>query len=109
MQWRGWSVRPELTLRDTFYTQQGNPTVQASPADNVLNRKSLETSLEIRPPALSRVFDHPFLGRKWKHVIEPRMRYDYVTGVNNFANILRFDSTDVLTWILTPRIAMRQA
>ncbi len=97
MQWRGWSFRPWLTLRDTFYTEQGNPTVQASPVDNVLNRKSLETSVDIRPPALSRVFDHPWLGRKWKHVIEPRMRYDYVTGINNFANILRFDATDVLT------------
>src|SRR6202163_3563582 len=53
LQWRGWSLRPELTLRDTFYTEQGNPTAQASPVDNVLNRKSLETSVEIRPPALS--------------------------------------------------------
>jgi len=97
LQWRGWSLRPQLTLRDTFYTEQGNPTVQASPVDNVLNRKSLETSVDIRPPVLSRVFERPLLGRKWKHVIEPRMRYDYVTGVNNFADILRFDATDVLT------------
>jgi LPS-assembly protein len=37
------------------------------------------------------------MGRKWKHAIEPRMRYDYVTGVNNFADILRFDASDVLT------------
>jgi LPS-assembly protein len=66
-------------------------------ADDNLNRKSLETSVELRPPALSRIFDHPWLGRKWKHVIEPRMRYDYVTGINNFADILRFDSTDTLT------------
>ena len=49
-------------------------------ADDILNRKSLEASFELRPPALSRVFDRPWLGRKWKHVIEPRMRYDYVTG-----------------------------
>jgi LPS-assembly protein len=51
----------------------------------------------LRPPTLSRVFDRPWLGRKWKHVIEPRMRYDYVTGINNFVDILRFDATDVLT------------
>ena len=38
-----------------------------------------------------------FLGRKWKHVIEPRVVYSYVTGVNNFANILRFDERDILT------------
>jgi LPS-assembly protein len=95
--WRGWSIRPDFTLRDTFYTEQGNPATSASAADDNLNRKSLETSVEVRPPALSRVFDHPWLGRKWKHVIEPRMRYDYVNGVNNFVDILRFDATDVLT------------
>jgi len=100
VQWRGWSFRPALTLRDTFYTEQFDPALAAATgraADDILNRKSLETSVEVRPPALSRVFDRPWLGRKWKHVIEPRMRYDYVTGVNNFADILRFDATDVLT------------
>ncbi len=100
VQWRGWSFRPALTLRDTIYTEQGNPTSSGTVADDILNRKSLETSVELRPPALSRVFNRPWLGRKWKHVIEPRMRYDYVTGingVNTFADILRFDATDVLT------------
>jgi len=100
VQLQGWSFRPELTLRDTFYTEEFDPALAAATgraADDVLNRKSLEASFEVRPPALSRVFDRPWLGRRWKHVIEPRMRYDYVTGVNNFANILRFDATDVLT------------
>jgi LPS-assembly protein len=100
VQWHGWSFRPALTLRDTFYTQQYDPALAARTgraADDILNRKSLEASVELRPPALSRIFDHPWLGRKWKHVIEPRMKYDYVTGVNNFADILRFDATDVLT------------
>ncbi|MFZ0799655.1 MAG: LPS assembly protein LptD [Terriglobales bacterium] len=97
VQWRGWSFRPALTLRDTFYTEQGNAASPGTVADDILNRKSLEASVELRPPALSRIFDRPWLGRKWKHVIEPRMRYDYVTGVNNFADILRFDATDVLT------------
>lgn len=100
LQWQGWSIRPELRLRDTLYTQRYDGSLAAATGradDDVLNRKSLETSVEVRPPALSRVFDHPWLRRKWKHVIEPRMRYDYVTGVNNFADILRFDYTDVLT------------
>jgi LPS-assembly protein len=98
-QWKGWSARPALTLRDTFYTQrcdrQADNTCQAE--DKVLNRKALEAGFELRPPALSRIFEHPWLGRKWKHVIEPRMRYDYVTGVNNFSNILRFDASDILS------------
>jgi LPS-assembly protein len=100
LKWQGWSFRPELTLRDTLYTQQYVPSLAASngtAADDVVNRKSLETSVEVRAPALSRIFDRPWLGRKWKHVIEPRMKYDYVTGINNFADILRFDATDVLT------------
>ena len=99
VQWKGWSFRPELTLRDTFYTEHIDRTLPNATraADDILNRKSLEASFELRPPALSRIFDHPWLGRRWKHVIEPRMKYDYVTGVNNFGNIVRFDATDVLT------------
>jgi LPS-assembly protein len=87
-------------LRDTFYTEEFNAAVDAATgraSNDILNRKSLEASVELRPPAMERVFDRPWLGRKWKHVIEPRMRYDYVTGINNFADILRFDATDVLT------------
>ena len=100
VQWRGWSFRPALTLRDTFYTEQFDAALAAATgraADDILNRKALEAAVELRPPGLSRVFDRPWLGRKWKHVIEPRMRYDYVTGINNFADILRFDANDVLT------------
>jgi LPS-assembly protein len=100
LQWQGWSLRPALTLRDTFYTEQFDPTLAQTTgraAADVLNRKSIEASFELRPPSLSKVFDRAWLGRKWKHVIEPRMRYDYVTGINNFSDILRFDATDVLT------------
>jgi LPS-assembly protein len=97
VQWRGWSLRPALTLRETFYTEQGNPNNSTKATDDVLNQRSLEASFELRPPALSRIFEHPWLGRKWKHVIEPRMKYDYVTGIDNFANTLRFDAIDTLT------------
>jgi len=53
--------------------------------------------VEIRPPALERVYDREFLGRKWKHVVEPRATYRYVTGVDNFSRILRFDERDILS------------
>ncbi|OLC98813.1 MAG: hypothetical protein AUH86_04075 [Acidobacteria bacterium 13_1_40CM_4_58_4] len=94
----GWSLRPEIALRDTFYTQQLKPSggIGATLSD-AINRKALVGSVELRPPALDRVFDHELLGRKWKHVIEPRVVYRYVTGVNNFANILRFDARDILS------------
>jgi len=98
-----WSFRPELSLRDTIYTQQLNPaagtglTQVGTAVSNTLNRKSLEGSVELRPPAIDRVFDTEFLGRKWKHVVEPRVVYDYVTGVGSFDRILRFDDRDILS------------
>jgi LPS-assembly protein len=97
---RGWSLRPELTLHETYYTKRlvgesGDNPGQA--VSNDINRQALETAVELRPPALERVFDKNFLGRKWKHVIEPRAVYRFVTGVNNYANVLKFDERDILT------------
>ncbi|MGC2247851.1 MAG: putative LPS assembly protein LptD, partial [Terriglobales bacterium] len=39
LEWKGWSVRPALTLRDTAYTQTLDPATDTA-EDNVLNRKS---------------------------------------------------------------------
>ena len=99
LQFGGWSLSPQLSLRDTTYTQQlsTSPTGVRTVLSNTVNRKALEGSVELRPPALDRVFDGEFLGRKWKHVIEPRVVYDYTTGVDNFSQILRFDERDILT------------
>jgi len=97
----GWSIRPELALRNTFYTQQLIPSTPPGGSglavSDALNRKSLEGTVELRPPTLDRVFGGEFLGRKWKHVIEPHVTYRYVTGVNNFADIIRFDQRDILS------------
>ena len=100
---KGWSLRPELSLRDTIYTQQLMPSGGVALTDvgtaisDVINRKALLGSVEIRPPALDRIFDREVFGRKWKHVIEPRVVYTYVTGVENFSHILRFDDHDILS------------
>jgi len=100
---KGWSLRPELSLRDTIYTQQLVPSGGVALTDvgtaisDVINRKALLGSVEIRPPALDRIFDRQIFGRKWKHVIEPRVTYTYVTGVDNFSHILRFDDRDILS------------
>ncbi|HTA23946.1 MAG TPA: LPS assembly protein LptD [Terriglobales bacterium] len=104
LRWGGWSFRPEISVRDTDYTQylrtfhlQGISNDERLAISANINRKYLDASFEVRPPALSRVFGREFLGRKWKHVIEPRGVYTYVTGVSNFANILRFDQRDILS------------
>ena len=100
---KGWSFRPELSLRDTIYTQQLVPSAGVALTDvgtaisKTLNRKSLQGSIELRPPAVARIFERERLGRRWKHVVEPRITYTYVTGVENFPHILRFDERDILS------------
>ena len=93
----GWSLRPELVLHDTYYTERQPQTSTGIAAGDPINRKALETAVELRPPTLERVFDKEFLGRKWKHVVEPRLQYRFVTGVNDFARTLKFDDRDILT------------
>jgi LPS-assembly protein len=92
----GWSFRPELVLHDTYYTERFVPSTGLAVNDPV-NRRALETAVEVRPPAVERVFDREFLGRKWKHVIEPYAQYRLVTGVNNFKDVLHFDERDILS------------
>jgi LPS-assembly protein len=97
---RGWSLRPDLMLHETYYTERlvgENGQNSGLATGGPINRQALETDVELRPPTLERVFDKEFLGRKWKHVIEPRTVYRFVTGVNNFGNILKFDERDILT------------
>jgi LPS-assembly protein len=97
---RGWTLRPDLTLHDTYYSERLVGEVGQNPgqaSDHPIDRHAVETAVELRPPALERVFDKEFLGRKWKHVIEPRAVYRFVTGVNNFGNIVKFDERDILT------------
>ena len=94
---RGWSLRPELILHETYYSERLVGQNPGRAVSDPINRQAVETVVELRPPALERVFAKEFLGRKWKHVIEPRATYRFVTGVNNFANVLKFDERDILT------------
>ena len=94
VQFHGWSLRPALTLHETYYTER---FVNGVSLPNPTNRQALETTVEVRPPALERVFDKELFGRKWKHVIEPRAVYRMVTGVNDFASVLHFDERDILS------------
>ena len=63
-----------------------------------LYRNNAELSLDIVPPSLQRIYEGPkWLGDRVKHVIEPRVRYRYVTGVDNFGKVIRFDERDLVT------------
>jgi len=95
----GWSLWSELALRDTLYTQRLIPSSGGVgvTSDQLTNRKAVDASVEIRPPAIEKIFGRSLFGHKIKHVVEPRILYRRVAGVNNFDNILRFDSRDILS------------
>jgi LPS-assembly protein len=94
----GWNIRPELAVRDTYYTQRLMPGVGAGvPGETGVNRRAFETAVEIRPPALSKIFQKPVFGHKIKHTVEGRMVYNFVNGVTNIADIIRFDARDILS------------
>jgi LPS-assembly protein len=96
----GWTFRPEVSARETFYSQSQIPS-STTPlnGDSNVNRSDLEASFELRPPALVRDFKAPALERVFggdlRHTIEPAVQYRFVAGVNNFSSIPRFDATDI--------------
>jgi LPS-assembly protein len=110
MLFSGWSVRPEIGVWETYYAQQLQPSPgQVGTAiDKGLNRLALESSMEVRPPAVSKIFDKQIFGRTLKHVIEPRLIYRYVTGVDDFQNIIRFDERDILSNTSEAEVAVVQ-
>ncbi len=95
VRWGSFSIVPSFTMHETFYGQSlmNGTTV----AEGSLNRAAPEAKVDLVFPPIERVFNRKtFLGDKLKHVVEPRITYDYVTGVNDFLGTLRFDPTDLL-------------
>jgi LPS-assembly protein len=116
----GWTFRPEVALRDTFYGKSQNPAplgVVPSERDASVNRKDFEAGIDLRPPAVERDFTAPWLvrllGGDVRHTIEPDIQYHFVSGIDNFDSILRFDDVDIasdtseLDYSLTQRLFLR--
>ncbi len=96
---RGWTFHPEFAVRDTYYTQGRIPQPGAlgTPVNNPLNRRDLETYMELRPPVMEKVLQKTVFGRKIKHTIEPMIVYERVNGIDNFNRIIRFDYRDIVS------------
>ncbi len=94
----GWTFRPEVGLRETYYSQRLENTASAVPiaVSDPINRNVFDASFELRPPTLVKVFDKKLFGRVVKHTFEPFAIYRYQTGINDFSQIIRFDDRDIL-------------
>jgi LPS-assembly protein len=92
----GFSFAAGFSVRETEYGSSV-PSGQLSGADVLRNAR--EVRLELLPPSLERIYKSPkwLGGDKVKHVIEPRVEYRLVDGIDNFNRIIRFDQTDIMS------------
>ncbi|HEY7544084.1 MAG TPA: hypothetical protein VID27_04340, partial [Blastocatellia bacterium] len=80
---------PDVRL---FDRSQFNPIT----ADN-LSRRYFELAVDIRPPALEKVFQNEDGSQKFKHLIEPYITYRLIRGIGDeFHQIIRFDDRDAV-------------
>lgn len=95
LEWKGFHIVPSYAPRLTYYDSR---LINEDVRGDNLGRGSQEFAVEILPPSLSRVFDRKGIwGDKLKHVVEPRVALRYVNGVSNFNDLIRFDSTELLS------------
>ena len=91
----GIHVVPAFGIRETSYGSSLQGT--GFTGQNIL-RNSRDLTVDVMLPSLQRIFDAPsWMGDKVKHIIEPRVTYKYTSGIDNFANVIRFDDTDLLS------------
>ncbi len=96
------SVKPQVSLRETYYSAsmqclEGDPTciTRELRDDEAISRFYAQGQVEMVGPSFSRVFNRAAGGfSRFKHVIEPRVRYVYTTNVENQDEIVRFDTVD---------------
>lgn len=86
---------PTFGIDETQYSESLENSAVVS--GNLL-RSSRSVTLDLILPSLERVFKAPaWMGDKVKHVIEPKIEYKDVSGIDNFNQVIRFDQLDLLS------------
>jgi LPS-assembly protein len=95
------SVRPQISARETYYSQSLDPATATTPfgpqnaVDQSITRFYAQGQVDVVGPSFSRVYNEELGGfSRFKHVIEPRFRYVYTSTVNDQDRIIRFDTVD---------------
>lgn len=88
----GFRFSPRVGVRVTRYGTSLRSTQEG------MNRLLGELSLDVRAPSLARVFSRPRWGHRFKHVIEPQVRYRLVKARDrrDLRDLVRFDQMDIL-------------
>jgi LPS-assembly protein len=94
--WPFLTLNSTVSWRDTYWTESLN-TAGVQIPDSV-NRRFFDLQARITGPVFNRIFDTPNNGyaTKFKHVIEPTVVIQRVTGIDVFNQIVRTDGTDTI-------------
>jgi LPS-assembly protein len=76
----------EFGVRETFYSHSLGPGVE----QKALSRGVFEYATRIVGPQLEKSYG------SWRHLVEPTIKYRYVTGVNDFRETIIVDETDLI-------------
>lgn len=96
------SIRPQISARQTYYSASLDEASANNPfgsnlvaVDEAVRRFYAQGQVEVVGPSFSKIFNRAVGGfARFKHVIEPRVRYLYTTEVNDQNRIIRFDTVD---------------
>ena len=93
--WQWLTVNSSLVWRETFWSQSQDPTTRAVVGDS-LNRQFVTLEANAVGPVFNRVWDTPDNGyaEKFKHTIEPFLRFSKTSSFDQFDRIINVDSID---------------
>ena len=91
----GWSFTASAAGRVTFYSNSLDPATRDVLSRNI-TRSYGEFEFDVRPPALAKDFRRGDGAFWFRHVIEPYVQYRKISGINDFAQIIRFDYVDAI-------------
>jgi len=90
--WQFLTFNNTLSWRDTYWTESLQDGVQV---DQSVSRQYFDMSTQITGPVFTRIFSSP--DRKLKHVIEPTLTIQRITGFDSYPHIVPLESADFVT------------
>ncbi len=85
-------------LRETFYTKRLDKNKASSVLDDSMNRFLAGGEIEIIGPKFYRIFERPKskFSPRYKHTIEPRIKYSYMSTFDQQDEVPKFDEIDFI-------------
>ena len=93
--WGGFSLVPSIGGRETYYGAQLSDASASGIANQSLQRRYADFSLDLRMPELERDFSGSWLG-SFEHRVEPFVVYRRIYGIRDLNKTIRFDEEDAI-------------